>query len=155
MSALSRIARDWSIRCFGRDHFLNRPLRALRTLEESAELAQALDVPVATALQCIRTVYSRPKGDADQELGGTLMTAVILSESMGRDPDEILEREIRRVLAKSPEHFAKRNQDKIDLGLDASAQGPGKQPGDLESRERAEREQSERERLPWCRGTED
>ncbi len=137
MSALSRIAAEWAVRCFGADHYWNRAVRALRTLEEAAELAQALNVPEEKAIQCIKTVYSRPVGDAKQELGGVLLTTAILIESMNLDYNDVLECELRRVLKKDTAHFAKRNQEKIDLGLDiappglsqeAYDNGPGAQP---------------------------
>lgn len=119
MSVLSRLAKAWAERSFGKEHVGNYAIRALRTLEESAELAQALGVPPETALKCIETVYSRPPGDIHQEIGGVLLTTVILCESMGVEPDVILETELARVLAKPPAHFGKRNQEKLDLGLDA------------------------------------
>lgn len=119
MSVLSRLAKAWAERSFGKEHCANYAIRALRTLEEAAELAQALGVPQGTALKCISTVYSRPPGDAHQEIGGVLLTTVILCESMHEEADALLERELARVLAKPPAHFAKRNQEKLDLGLDA------------------------------------
>lgn len=125
IQVLTRVATDWARRCFGNDHVVNVQVRSIRNLEETAELSQALGVSRETALLTINTVYDRPVGDIDQEIGGTLLTAVVLCEALGKDPEEMLEREVLRVLKKSPEHFAKRNQDKIDLGLDAPAQSSG------------------------------
>lgn len=128
MSILSRIGYDWAVRCFGLDHCKHLPLRSQRTLEESAELSQALGLSREDAHLTIDKVYDRPVGEAEQEIGGILHTVGILCESMHVDPDELHEREVRRVLTKSPEHFAKRNQEKLDLGLDASAQSSGDLP---------------------------
>jgi hypothetical protein len=125
MSALSRIAREWAERCFGIDHVNNFAIRSLRTLEEAAEMSQAFGVSRELALKAINTVYDRPVGDPEQEMGGVLHTMNILCDAMGVEPDEIAERELRRCLKKSPEHFAKRNQEKLDLGLDAGAQSSG------------------------------
>ncbi len=125
MSILSRIGHDWAIRCFGLDHVRNIPLRSQRTLEECAELSQALGLSREDAHLTIDKVYDRPVGEAEQEIGGVLHTVAILCESMHVDAEELHEREVRRVLQKSPEHFAKRNQEKLDLGLDASAQSSG------------------------------
>lgn len=122
MSVLSRIARDWAARCFGEAHVKNFAIRSLRTLEESIELAQALNVSRELAHKAVDEVYNRPVGDPEQEMGGVLHTMNILCESWGVEPDEIAERELRRCLKKSPEHFAKRNQEKLDMGLDVSAQ---------------------------------
>lgn len=139
MSLLSRIGYDWAVRCFGLDHCDNLPLRSQRTLEESAELAQALGLSREDAHKTIDAVYDRPVGDPEQEIGGVLHTVGILCESMKRDPDVLHEREVRRVLKKSPEHFAKRNQEKLDLGLDASAQSSGDLLGEDVARKAYER----------------
>lgn len=117
MSALSRIARQWAERSFGVDHVSDYGIRALRTGEEAVELMQALGVPKEKALLLVETVYARPVGKAEQELGGVLLTAAILCESLGVDYDEIFERELLRVLTKPPKEMAQRNQDKLDLGL--------------------------------------
>lgn len=122
MKILTRIAHDWAIRCFGIEHVTNLPVRALRTLEETTELAQALGLSRDQAHLCVDRVYDRPAGDADQEIGGVMVTLNVLCESMGKDSEALYEKEVRRVLNKPSDHFAKRNQDKIDLGLDARAQ---------------------------------
>jgi NTP pyrophosphatase (non-canonical NTP hydrolase) len=118
MSTLSRLAAEWAVRSFGAAHVSNRPLRALRIVEEAIELAQALGVPKGKIDLCTENVYKRPVGTMAQELGGVLLTTNILCASCGFEPDRMLEMELGRVLAKPPEHFAKRNQDKLDLGLD-------------------------------------
>jgi hypothetical protein len=121
MSVISRLAHQWAARCFGFDHVTNIPLRALRILEEAAELAQAAAVPLDKAEACIASVYARPPGDLRQEIGGTLLTTVILCEALHAEADAILEAELSRVLAKSRDHFAARNQQKLDMGLDVPA----------------------------------
>lgn len=134
MSALSRIAHEWAERCFGRSHVFHMPLRTLRTVEEAIELCQAFGVPKEKVIQAVETVYSRPAGEAEQEIGGVLLTVAILCESMGVEADALLERELTRVLAKSPKHFAERNQEKLDLGLSAGYQ-PAPTPGQMSSAE--------------------
>lgn len=120
MSVMTRIAMDWARRCFGAEHVSNPRIRGLRMVEEAIELCQALDVPKDKVLMAVETVYSRPVGDAEQEIGGVLMTVAVLCESLGLEQEGLMERELTRVLAKSPEHFAQRNQEKLDLGLDAA-----------------------------------
>lgn len=116
MSILSRLACEWAVRAFGRDHVANAPVRALRILEEAVELCQAFKVPPEKVAACVEIVYSRPPGDPVQELGGVLLTTNILCAALGNiEPDDLLEMELARVLAKSPEHFAKRNLEKIDV----------------------------------------
>lgn len=117
MSVLSRIAHDWAVRSFGSDHVVNNGIRALRTAEEAIELAQAYDVPKETMLKCVEMVYSKPKGEPLQELGGVFVTANILAESLRVESDTVFETELRRVLAKPPKHWGDRNQAKLDVGM--------------------------------------
>lgn len=118
IQVLTRIATDWVRRCFGDSHFKNVHIRSLRNVEETVELAQAIGVPRDKILLCVNKVYDKPEGNIENEIGGSLLTLVVLCEAMGKDPEEMLGNEVRRVLAKSPEFFAKRNQDKVDGGLD-------------------------------------
>lgn len=117
MKATTQIALEWAVRSFGREHVYNLSIRALRLIEEAMELAQAHGVPKDMLIDLIGIVYSRPPGEPDQELGGVAMTATVLAAAHGHDLDAFFEIELRRVLAKPPEHFAKRNQEKLDLGL--------------------------------------
>jgi len=117
MRSTLRIALDWAVRSFGWDHVYNMPIRSLRVAEEAVELAQALGVPKEKMIELVNIVYERPQGTPDEEIGGVLMTINVLCAARRLDPDEIFEVELRRVLDKPSEHFAKRNQEKIDLGL--------------------------------------
>lgn len=119
MKPTTQIALDWACRSFGTDHVYNFPIRALRCAEEAVELAQAYRIPKEKMLDLVEIVYSRPPGDPDQELGGVAMTAEVLAAALGHDLNAFFEVELRRVLAKPSDHFAKRNQEKIDLGLKA------------------------------------
>lgn len=117
MKHLQRLANAWAIRAFGKAHVTNSALRALRLLEESIELAQAEGVTRHMVAQCVDVVFGRPVGLANQEIGGVLMTAAVYCSCNDLDMEEVLLAELNRVLAKPLEQFAKRNQDKIDLGL--------------------------------------
>lgn len=117
MKPTTQIALDWALRSFGEEHVSNVPVRCLRLAEEAVELAQAAGLPKDKILDLVEIVYSRPQGAIAQEIGGVMMTATVLCASLGEDTDFFFQNELRRVLAKSTEHFAKRNQDKIDLGL--------------------------------------
>lgn len=119
MDSTTKIALDWAIRSFGDEHVYNLPIRALRCAEEAIELAQAYEIPKQKMHELVEIVYGRPVGLPQQELGGVAMTATVLAAAQGSGLDWFFERELRRVLAKPAEHFAKRNQDKIDLGLTA------------------------------------
>lgn len=117
MTANSFLAWEWAVSAFGHEHCSDPKVRSLRLCEEAVELAQSLDVDKEKLHLLIDTVYSRPKGDHQQELGGVAMTFAVICHAFGTDPDRELERELDRVLAIPLEKFAKRNQDKIDLGL--------------------------------------
>jgi hypothetical protein len=67
MSLFSRIAMDWALRSFGRDHVMNVPERSLRTVEEAIEFCQAVGVPKETVLACVENVYSKKPGEYFQE----------------------------------------------------------------------------------------
>jgi NTP pyrophosphatase (non-canonical NTP hydrolase) len=114
---LSKICWDWGVRCFGIDHMCDQEVRSLRAAEEMIELNQALGVDPAKLHLLIETVYSRPQGKVHQEFGGVLVTLLVLAERIQLDIEVCLEDEVHRILSKSPEHFAKRNQEKLDMGL--------------------------------------
>ena len=119
MKPTTQIALDWATRSFGREHVYNFSVRALRLAEEAVELAQAYDIPKDKMIDLVNIVYARPNGNPEQEIGGVMMTVTVLAAAHGHDPEAFFDIELRRVLAKPSEHFAKRNQDKLDLGLTA------------------------------------
>ena len=120
MRHLLAVALDWANRCFPEEQMRNPATRSLRVFEESAELAQACHVPYETALQCLKDVYVRPKGEPVQEIGGVLMTIYLFVAALGHyyegdEPGHYFAKELRRVLAKPPKHFADRNAEKIEV----------------------------------------
>jgi hypothetical protein len=117
MRFISQVIYDWGCRCFGIEHMQNRQVRAVRLLEEAIELCQAVSVSENQVVQVVDVVYRRPPGSERQELGGVLLTAHALAVARGWDPEHVLEDEVHRCLSKPPEHFAARNQEKLDLGL--------------------------------------
>lgn len=122
MAVMQRLAWDWGIRCFGQEHMNSYSIRSLRMAEEAIEAAQACFVDPAVFHKLIDAVYARPIGSVDQELGGVVVTASVLCTAtgpVGQTLEDLFERELRRCLSKSPEHFAKRNREKLDLGLTA------------------------------------
>lgn len=119
MKPTTQIALDWAIRCFGVDHVFDQPTRSLRLAEESIELIQAYKIPKEKAHALVEMVYSRPAGQVPQELGGVAMTLAVLCAVRDSDIDDYFQTELRRVLRKTPQDFAARNQEKIDLGMKA------------------------------------
>lgn len=102
---------------FGDDNMSNPQMRGLRMLEEAIELYQAVGCDKEQAKKLIDYVFSRPAGLPQQELGGLGVTVLALAESIGASADDAEWAEIERLRSKPKEHFAKRNQDKIDLGF--------------------------------------
>lgn len=95
----------------------DKKVRALRLLEETVELCQAVEVPRDQVARCISVVYARSPGRPEQELGGVLVCAHAFAAARAWDVDEILQREVHRCLSKSPDEFKKRNEEKLNLGL--------------------------------------
>ena len=117
MQVMQEIAVAWGVRCFGFDHMNDRKVRALRMVEEAIELCQAVGVHKNQVELCVDVVYSKEPGDPLQELGGVVVTASVCAAEMGTDIDTVFLDELQRCLAKSPEHFAKRNENKLAMGL--------------------------------------
>lgn len=111
---LTGLSFDWAIRCFGKEHVTNGAVRGLRHVEEAVELAQALGNTKDDVIKVISIVYDRPIGEVYDEIGGSLLTLVVLCESHGIDPQEALEHELKRVLNKPIKHFADRNAEKVN-----------------------------------------
>lgn len=114
LQSLTNIAFDWAIRCFGQEHVTNGTVRGLRHVEEAVELAQALGASKPDVIKVVNIVYDRPIGSVFGEVGGSLLTLVVLCESHGIDPEIALEHELKRVLGKPTKHFSDRNAEKVN-----------------------------------------
>lgn len=72
----------WALDTFG--HVALEPHeRARRFLEEALELCQTQGVTNEEALGLINYVYTRPVGEAHQEMGGSMITLLLLAEVLG------------------------------------------------------------------------
>jgi hypothetical protein len=111
------LAVDWGYRCFGMDHIVDKRVRALRCAEEAVELAQACFVDKDTVLKMVDMIYDRPMGDPKQEIGGVLITAAVIANAFESTAHDLMLKELRRVLDKSPKQFALRNMEKVLMGL--------------------------------------
>lgn len=124
MKHLLKIAHDWAVRCFG-TQMTDMPTRSIRIVEEAIELCQAYGVERDVVADVLVNVYARPVGKVEQEMGGVLMTAYLMCEARGWNPEDIFVTELRRVLAKTTKHFEDRNAEKITIpykspmGIDA------------------------------------
>jgi hypothetical protein len=76
---------DWAVRCFGESKACDKSQRNFRFLEEAIELVQSLGCSVNDAHRLVDYVYGRPAGDPHQEVGGALLTLMLLCEVNGMD----------------------------------------------------------------------
>lgn len=91
----------WLETCFGEVGSPTRKQkRAWRFVEESIELAQALDVTREEYDELLSYSYSRAKGEAHQEIGGVMLTLAGVCESNGLKLQECAEKELARVWTK-------------------------------------------------------
>lgn len=70
----------WALNTFGKEVAYDKKERCHRFIEEALELVQTFDVTAKEAHQIVDYVFSRPVGEAHQELGGTMVCLAILCE---------------------------------------------------------------------------
>jgi hypothetical protein len=109
---------EWALRCFG-ERSMTLPERAARVLEEAIELAQAEGLSLEACGDLARFVYAKPAGDPAQEVGGIAVTLLCYCQVKGLSGEAAEVAEIRRVLSKTPEHFAERHAVKRAAGVAA------------------------------------
>lgn len=107
---------DWVRRCFG-DAFATPAERAMRIVEETLELAQVEGLDPARLHFLVDYVFSRPVGEAFQEVGGIRITVLSYAAAKGLSAEDAEVRELERILARDPELFRKRNQEKVAAGV--------------------------------------
>lgn len=110
---------EWAALAFGKEEATSIPQRGLRLLEEAIELYQACGCGESQAHDLVTYVFSRPKGEIGQELGGVAVTTLVLAAAAGVSADTEECREINRVMSKPLAHFAERNAAKNAAGFSA------------------------------------
>jgi len=98
--------------------------RARRFLEEALELAQAAGLTKEDVDALAGYVFARPAGEAEQEIGGVGLTLLAYAESVSLSAELSKRKEWMRVLAKTPEHFRARHNEKADAGVAVRAVEP-------------------------------
>jgi hypothetical protein len=73
----------WTTACFGEATATNVLERNYRFLEESLELVQAGGITKDQVLLMVDYVFGRPKGEVNQEVGGTLVTLAAFCNARG------------------------------------------------------------------------
>ncbi|WP_434290658.1 hypothetical protein [Celeribacter sp. SCSIO 80788] len=96
---------DWVVSCFGEETAMDAVERNRRFLEEALELVQSLGASREFAHDLVEYVFSRPKGDAPQEVGGVMVTLASLCTAHGIDMAREAHKELSRI--DSPEITAK------------------------------------------------
>ncbi len=109
-------ARLWVTRCFGKEA-MSPHERACRLLEEAIELAQAEGVDRQLIELSVAYIYERPPGDLIREGGGVALGLYGWAASRAVTVTTLFNREIRRIEAKSVDHFRARQKVKADAGM--------------------------------------
>lgn len=90
----------WVVAAFGEETAKNVSDRAWRFIEETFELAQALEIPREYIIKLLDYVYNRPVGETKQELGSTFLTLAGLASAMELSLDAAARAELSRVWGK-------------------------------------------------------
>lgn len=100
LGSLQTKVNEWIVSAFGQKVADDTVMRNHRFLEESLELVQALGCSKDEAHKLVDYVYGRPDGEANQEVGGVLMTLMALCNAQGIEAELATERELARVWEK-------------------------------------------------------
>jgi len=95
----------WLYNVFGANALHDSEERALRFGEESLELIQSLGITEEQAAALVKQVFSKPIGETEQELGGTMVTLAALCAVTGLNAGAAFAKEFDRV--DTPEMKAK------------------------------------------------
>lgn len=106
----------WAVETFG-DVALDRHERALRFVEESIELAEAMCLTSSELQAIIVRVYNRPSGNVPRELGQCQMTLEVLAKSIGVDLDQEATKEFQRVQDIPKDEWSRRHAAKVAIGI--------------------------------------
>jgi hypothetical protein len=90
---------SWIRNTFGKpeDVDSDRSIRSRRFIEEAIELVQACGTPKEEVATILEYVYSRPKGEIQQEVGGVMVTLAGHASIFGYDPETCGNTELNRI----------------------------------------------------------
>jgi hypothetical protein len=111
-----RMIYEWVVRVFGTRNAMSGE-RAARFVEEAVELVQAVGLSRERVMAIVDVVYSRPKGDVFQEIGGVGLTLLALAAAVNYSAEVAEVAEMCRVFAKSDAHFRARQTEKAGQGI--------------------------------------
>jgi len=107
---------EWVRTTFG-ESFLNDRERALRFIEESIELVQAIGLTSSDVVSILHHVYGRPVGDYSKEMGGVMITLEAMAEHLGVDLNRQSCLEWARVNDLPQSHFDAASERKQQAGV--------------------------------------
>lgn len=116
MNSIQARVREWVVTRLGAAA-MDPHERALRLLEETAELAQSLNVTRDEALRVINHVHDKPVGSVDKEFGGVALTLLAAAEGCALSLGMCLDNELSRVEAMDPAIFRQRQADNVVHGI--------------------------------------
>lgn len=96
VSNYQRDVDEWLLSCFPAKVRKNKLERTHRFLEEALELAQANDCSKEDAISLVEYVFSREKGEPNQEVGGVMVTLASLCSATEIDMNEAGNEELDR-----------------------------------------------------------
>jgi NTP pyrophosphatase (non-canonical NTP hydrolase) len=109
----------WATETFG-EVALYPVERAMRFFEESAEVAQAVGIPLDRAIVIVSSVYQRPVGELRKELGAAIITAECLAAAAKVDLEEVSADEWERIRSIDKAKMRARQQEKVAAGMAVS-----------------------------------
>jgi hypothetical protein len=95
----------------------DRKERAMRVLEEAAELAQAEGVTVCDASWLVERVFSRPKGEPSQEAAGVQVCLLAWAYAADERLDDLTRSEVERIEGIDADHFRRKQAEKAAAGV--------------------------------------
>jgi len=95
-TSYQRRVEQWLEACFSPSVRADRSERIHRFLEEALELAQASGCSRDHAIALVDYVFGRLAGEADQEVGGVMVTLASLCSAVGINMEEASNRELDR-----------------------------------------------------------
>lgn len=114
-AVIAKLVLHWAKSVFG-DVAMDPTERALRMMEEAAEVAQGVGVPLDIIQRTVARTYQRPVDDPAKEIGGLLVTVYALCGRLQLDPEFLLDTEVERILSKDPQLWRDKHNMKVKDG---------------------------------------
>ena len=108
---------EWVKATFGDNVRSNIKERALRLAEEVIEFAQSVEVDPEQLKRLVDYVYSRPIGQPDQEIAGSMVTLLAAANAIGVDVAQVTRSELRRINTRQVMEKCRRRQDEKRAAL--------------------------------------